>query len=43
MDFEKYYHIQNANANFESLGQIWKDYAHLLDQEMSLQMDKLHL
>lgn len=43
MDFEKYYHIQNANASFEALGQIWKDYAHFLDQEMSLQIDKLHL
>lgn len=43
MDFEKYYHIKNANASFEALGQIWKDYSVLLEQEISLQMDKLHL
>lgn len=36
VNFEEYYHIQNANASFEALGQIWKDYENLLKQEYCL-------
>lgn len=36
MNFEEYYHIQNANASFQALSQIWKDYENSLEQEYCL-------